>query len=304
MTVSDGANINMTAKMARAPKQRLDWETKLSPGSRIYDVARGNVHHSEMPRGEMVTDCIGFDHSPTSFGSLVFSTVLNVCLNFSFPSLTSACQIVLLKKVPHPDEYQNSDGQTALHAAAWNSHRIAAQELRKAGAALEARDNLGNTPLMLAANPISFNRANYPAMVQDWIVAAPELDAVNAAGETALIIAAKSGNMIMTWALIKAGADLHRWNNAGESATILSSKAGHAKIVKRLYQEGTSYARPTAEQLEAEKEQRVAVAVAKAKQEADDAMKAELAAQATAATAAAATAAAADEEAGEEKNRV
>ena len=46
-----------------------------------------------------------------------------------------------------PDGCRNRQGQTALHAAAWNSHRIGLLALHRAGANIEARDNVPHPAL-------------------------------------------------------------------------------------------------------------------------------------------------------------
>ncbi len=56
---------------------------------------------------------------------------------------------------------QTSNGQSGLHVAAMTGHRKIAAELVKAGAAVEARDHLGRTPLAQAARSGQHNLVDF-----------------------------------------------------------------------------------------------------------------------------------------------
>lgn len=67
----------------------------------------------------------------------------------------------------------------------------------------------------MAAHPLSFNRANYPMMLENLLALKPDLEAENALGRTALIAAAQCGNVVMTERLISASVSLSSWDKVG-----------------------------------------------------------------------------------------
>ena len=86
-----------------SPRETRAWKEQ-PPIAQIFDIVRGNVDSNLLTPEEM----------------------------------TSLLESGKVK----PDACRNGQGQTALHAAAWNSHRIGLIALHRAGADLEARDNV------------------------------------------------------------------------------------------------------------------------------------------------------------------
>lgn len=105
-----------------------------------------------------------------------------------------------------------TSGQTALHLvtarrdATWMTFLIAK------GANVNARDNRGVTPLVLACN-LGFEEG-----VQLLVGSKARVDEPTATGETPLIMAVHRRNIGMMRILLKAGADPDRADNSGRSA--------------------------------------------------------------------------------------
>ena len=66
------------------------------------------------------------------------------------------------------------------------------------------------------------------------------IDFTDKQGYTALILAAKLGNLELCESYIKAGADLNKQNHKGETALMVAAKEGHLDIVSELIKAGAN----------------------------------------------------------------
>jgi ankyrin repeat protein len=127
-------------------------------------------------------------------------------------------------------------------AAAIRGHRETAEVLLAAGASVEARDGMGNTPLILAAAGVLQEAGGHPAVVRLLLDNGSEIDASNNDGVTALIIAATRGSLETVRLLLDAGADRDAeilfGGDQGETALSLSLRNNHEDVVRLLRDRG------------------------------------------------------------------
>ncbi|MFC4726623.1 ankyrin repeat domain-containing protein [Coralloluteibacterium thermophilus] len=155
-------------------------------------------------------------------------------------------------------------GETPLHHAARSSDAAVAALLLDAGAALEARDAEGNTPLSAACAAGSWRLARFllergarpePAGGRPALLAAAagdddpagvalllrhraRVDAADAQGRTALMVASAAGNAEIVAALVAAGATLDLRDRAGASALLEAARGGHLAVIEALARAG------------------------------------------------------------------
>ncbi len=149
-------------------------------------------------------------------------------------------------------ESANSDGETALMAVARTGNVEAAKLLLAAGAKVDAREKWGNqTALIWAA------AQNQPAMVRFLLSKGAAVDArsavrdwprrmtaeerpkdMNRGGMSALMFAAREGNMDVVRALLKAGASVDFTDPDGSTALIVALMNGHWDTAKLLIDSG------------------------------------------------------------------
>lgn len=103
-------------------------------------------------------------------------------------------------------------GQTGLHIVVARRDLVWVQFLVAKGANVNARDNRGVTPLVLAAD-IGFIEG-----VDELIRSGARVDEANNTGETPLISAVHRRDLALVRMLIKAGANPDRPDNSGRSA--------------------------------------------------------------------------------------
>ncbi len=120
-------------------------------------------------------------------------------------------------------------GFTALLYAASNGQANVVAALLKAGASINAVDEpYDNTALMAAA---ATGHANVVTLL---IKAGADINARDDIGFTALMNAAENGNADMVTTLLKAGADVNARGNAGNTALMNAAKNGNANIISLL----------------------------------------------------------------------
>jgi ankyrin repeat protein len=110
------------------------------------------------------------------------------------------------------NEIEADSQRTGLHTAAINGNLQIVAILIKAGARIDPRDNLGNTPLEYAADHGHLELAN---LLMD---VGAQVDAENKNGMTALMIAAKDGNAEMVRALLARGANPNKSDYTGRDS--------------------------------------------------------------------------------------
>jgi hypothetical protein len=126
---------------------------------------------------------------------------------------------------------------TALMFAAQDGHAGIVNDLLKAGAKLEARDNDGDTALMYAAID---NRVD---VINILLNAGADVNARNNKGDTPLLAAVRRDRTETVRLLLAAGADASVKNQKGQSALSLAEEEGQAEIMQLL--KGTAAGRKT-----------------------------------------------------------
>ncbi len=156
---------------------------------------------------------------------------------------------------------RDADGNTPLHHAARSTDPGVAALLRDAGAALDAANAEGTTPLGVACAVGNWRLARFllecgarvePADAQPCLLAAAatddddaagvqlllkhkaRVDARNAAGESALHLAAAAGHVEIVEALLTAHADAMARDHAGRSALHAAAAHARSEVIERL----------------------------------------------------------------------
>ena len=123
------------------------------------------------------------------------------------------------------------DGETALMAAAFSGDLRTAEELVGHGANVNTASKYGVTPLMETAG------RHLPVM-QFLIRDGANVNAKNALGETALILATRANCGEAVALLLKAGADPNARASSGETALSTTSCNGQSYITRLLKRAG------------------------------------------------------------------
>lgn len=111
------------------------------------------------------------------------------------------------------------------------------EELLKAGADINKKDDDGETALMKAVQ--SFNETGISS-IKYLIECGADLNAANNKGETALILAAKRGNMEMVKVLIEKKSDVSIQDKKGKSAWSYAVESANSDMVNLLEKAGTA----------------------------------------------------------------
>ena len=136
-------------------------------------------------------------------------------------------------------ENLNLGGDTALILAARTGRTGIVNKLLKQGAEVKTMDACGTSALHLAAW-LSHSH------VVNLLIASPKIDInlrsratkYDIGGESALIKAARQGNVEIVLSLIRAGADLNIANDKGDTALHVAVEAGHVAVVEALVDNG------------------------------------------------------------------
>jgi uncharacterized protein len=107
------------------------------------------------------------------------------------------------------NQTEEDSQRTGLHAVAINGNLQIAAILIKAGARIDVRDNLGNTPLIYAADH------DHLEMAKLLMDVGAQVDAENKNGMTPLMIAAKDGEVEMVRTLLARGANPNKSDYTG-----------------------------------------------------------------------------------------
>jgi ankyrin repeat protein len=110
------------------------------------------------------------------------------------------------------NQTEEDSQRTGLHNVAINGNLQIAAILIKAGARIDVRDNLGNTPLIYAAD---HDRLEMAKLLMD---VGAQVDAENKNGMTPLMIAAKDGEVEMVRTLLARGANPNKSDYTGRDA--------------------------------------------------------------------------------------
>jgi ankyrin repeat protein len=140
--------------------------------------------------------------------------------------------VFLTTEVPHAQEAPSGDGSTALHWAAYRDDLDKADQLIRAGANVNAANDLGVTPLWTA----SLNGST--PMVRRLLAAGANPNIALLAGETPLMAAARSGNAEVVQQLLAKGADPNARGARSQTALMWAVSQKHADVVKVLLARG------------------------------------------------------------------
>lgn len=129
---------------------------------------------------------------------------------------------------PDPNVRDKETGTTALEFAVRNANREIIQVLLWAKVDVNARDQDGQTALMMMGDKVTNE------LVWDLIHAGAKVNHRDKDGDTALISAAESNNVDALRALIDAGAKVNAHNENGETALMIAASNGHVNNVRVL----------------------------------------------------------------------
>lgn len=126
------------------------------------------------------------------------------------------------------------DYETAVMATITYERIEFLKELVKAKADVDKTFSGGNTPLITAS------RRTLPSeeYVRILLAAGADVNAENKDGWTALLAAARDGNLPTIEILLNAGANLHHQNKLGYTAFLLSAEGGHAENLQKFLELG------------------------------------------------------------------
>ncbi|XP_061091867.1 ankyrin repeat domain-containing protein 50 [Conger conger] len=146
---------------------------------------------------------------------------------------------LLVREGGAPLESRDSEGRTALHAAAWRGSPEAVGLLLRSGADPDARDKEGRPPLHSAAWQ---GQAAVARLLLDSGGATADL-ACRQQGATALCIAAQEGHADVVAVLLERGANPRHTDRYGRRPAKVAGKRGYTNIVRLLESHGAeSYA--------------------------------------------------------------
>jgi hypothetical protein len=117
---------------------------------------------------------------------------------------------------------------TALEHAVQNANREMVQLLLASGADVNAKNDSGETVLMMLGNDATCD------LVWDLINAGADVKVKDDSGETALMQAASSDGLETLKVLLDAGAEVNTKNKEGRTALMLAASEGHVNIVRAL----------------------------------------------------------------------
>jgi predicted LPLAT superfamily acyltransferase len=119
-----------------------------------------------------------------------------------------------------------------LRLAAYKGDSEAASQLIAEGVEIDAKNEYGNTALMVAVI------GGHLEIVKDLIAGGADVNARNRAESTALMLAAKKGHFEIVKALLAAGADVNARTAGGVTALFVAESGGHTAVVEVLRKAG------------------------------------------------------------------
>ena len=121
-----------------------------------------------------------------------------------------------------------ADGATPLHWASYRDDGARADALIRAGAGVNAANDLGATPLWIASQNGS------APMVRRLLQAGANPNLGLLSGETPLMVAARAGSAEVAELLLAAGAHVHARATRGQTALMWAAAQSHPSVVKVL----------------------------------------------------------------------
>jgi len=130
---------------------------------------------------------------------------------------------------------RDSSGQAPLHKACRQGHaELAVFLIEEMGSDLEARDNDGNTPLLLAS------QAGKMEVVVLLLQQGASPEERDDGGRTALILASMEGKDEVVFFLLVQGAKIEAVDNQGRNALMIAASEGQKAIVALLLEKGSN----------------------------------------------------------------
>lgn len=163
---------------------------------------------------------------------------LNVALAVMAAYVSFFCWLDSCSKYDERDDYskiefkQTVANRTKLHHAVINNDTELTKAFIEQGGNVNAKDANGNTALILAA------KTGRKELTDALIEAGADVNAKNIYANNALIFAAARGFDDVAQTLIKANADVNAKNNTGYTALHEAAQNGHFEIAKSLIKNG------------------------------------------------------------------
>jgi ankyrin repeat protein len=132
-------------------------------------------------------------------------------------------------------EVKDSNGWTALNAAAANGHLPVVQALLEKGAEVNVKINKGLTALMFAAID------GHLRVVQALLEKRVDVNARDNDGWTALMFAGGKGHLLVVQALLDKGGDFNAKTNKGWTALMVAADKGHLSVLQALLAKGGDF---------------------------------------------------------------
>jgi serine/threonine-protein phosphatase 6 regulatory ankyrin repeat subunit A len=154
---------------------------------------------------------------------------------------SESCAELLLERMDTSDiNFKDSGGRTAVHAAAFNDNIDCMQLLVSRGGATNLADNMGRTPLMMAAY---FGHTNVVDLLMSRLSLPVEklnLCHVDQQDNTALHLACLQGHEDCAMAILEKCSDeiIQMANSDQKTPLHISSKTGLVRVVQELVQRG------------------------------------------------------------------
>jgi Ankyrin repeats (3 copies)/Ankyrin repeat len=143
----------------------------------------------------------------------------------------SAEQLIDLVAAGHSIDDQDSQGRTAVHVAAARNDEVALRTLLKLNGNATVVDRNEQTPLHFAAKQ---SAQLLPVLLAHIAKKKYSVNETDSQGQTALMLAAASGNEEAVNLLLKAGAKTRITDQESQTAYDLAKRNGHAKIAQLL----------------------------------------------------------------------
>jgi len=134
----------------------------------------------------------------------------------------------LLSDGNSPNQIDEDNQRTGLHEVAMNGNIQIAAILIKAGAQIDIRDKLGNTPLIYAAEH------DHGELLKLLLDVGAQVDGQNRGGMTALMVAAKNGEVEIVRILLAHGANPTKSDFTGRDAIGWSLDSHRPAVIELL----------------------------------------------------------------------
>ena len=140
-------------------------------------------------------------------------------------------QLIDLVAAGNSVDDQDTQGRTALHVAVARNDEVALRNLLKLGSNATLVDRNGQEPLHFAAKQ---SAQLLPVLLAHIAKKKHSVNETDSQGQTALMLAAASGNEEAVNLLLKSGAKARISDHESQTAYDLAKRNGHSKIAQRL----------------------------------------------------------------------